>query len=81
LKQLAERHGELKSMHTAATARGAGIGQAMLSYLIGVARERGYNRVSLETGSMAAFAPARCLYAKGRLRRMRAVRRLPAEPE
>jgi putative acetyltransferase len=28
-----------------------------------VARERGYLRVSLETGAMAAFAPARSLYA------------------
>ncbi|MGO8957482.1 MAG: GNAT family N-acetyltransferase, partial [Streptosporangiaceae bacterium] len=63
LKQLTDWHGELKSMHTAATARGTGIGRAMLDYLIGVARDRGYQRVSLETGSMAAFAPARSLYA------------------
>ncbi len=64
LKQLTAQHGELKSMHTAAAARRTGVGQAMLDHLIGVARDRGYHRVSLETGSMAAFAPARMLYAK-----------------
>ncbi len=32
--------------------------------VLGVARQRGYHRVSLETGSMAAFAPARSLYAR-----------------
>jgi putative acetyltransferase len=30
--------------------------------MIGVARERGYKRLSLETGAMAAFAPAHRLY-------------------
>jgi putative acetyltransferase len=30
--------------------------------LIGVARQRGCRRVSLETGTMDAFAPARSLY-------------------
>jgi putative acetyltransferase len=64
LKRLDEEHAELKSMHTAEEARGRGIGRAMLDHLIGVARERGFSRVSLETGSMAAFAPARSMYAK-----------------
>ena len=35
----------------------------MLMYLIGVARDRAYRLLSLETGSMAGFAPARALYA------------------
>jgi putative acetyltransferase len=64
LKQLDEHHAELKSMHTAEAARGRGIGRAMLDHLIRVARDRGFRRVSLETGTMAAFAPARSLYAK-----------------
>jgi putative acetyltransferase len=64
LKQLDEQHGELKSMHTAQEARGQGIGRAMLDHLIAVARARGLRRLSLETGSMAAFAPARSLYAR-----------------
>jgi putative acetyltransferase len=63
LKQLDEAAGELKSMHTAQAARGRGIGRAMVAHLLAVARERGYLRVSLETGSMAEFAPARALYA------------------
>jgi putative acetyltransferase len=34
----------------------------MVAHLVGLARQRGYRRVSLETGSMAAFGPARSLY-------------------
>jgi putative acetyltransferase len=64
LKQLDGKHAELKSMHTAAAARGRGIGRAMVDHLIGVARGRGLARVSLETGSNAEFAPARSLYAR-----------------
>jgi putative acetyltransferase len=63
LKQLEAGHGELKSMHTVLAARGAGIGRAMLRHLTGVARERGYRRLSLETGSMDGFIAARSLYA------------------
>jgi putative acetyltransferase len=63
LQQLDESHAELKSMHTTYGARGRGIGRSMLLHLIDVARERGCRRVSLETGSMDAFAPARSLYA------------------
>jgi NADPH:quinone reductase-like Zn-dependent oxidoreductase/GNAT superfamily N-acetyltransferase len=63
LKHLDEDHAEVKSMHTAETARGRGIGRAMLEHLVNVARDRGYRRVSLETGAMPGFAPARSLYA------------------
>ena len=63
LKELDASHAEVKSMHTVEPARGRGIGRAMVDHLVGVARERGFRRVSLETGSMAAFAPARSLYA------------------
>jgi putative acetyltransferase len=63
LKQLDLRHAELKSMHTTAEARGRGVGRAMLNHLIAVARDRGCHRVSLETGTVAAFIPARSLYA------------------
>jgi putative acetyltransferase len=62
LKQLDPSHGELKSMHTAAAARRQGAGRFMLEYLLALARDREYERVSLETGSMEAFAPARTLY-------------------
>ena len=63
LKELDETHAELKSMHTAEAARQQGVGRAMLDHLVGLARQRGYRRVSLETGTMEAFAPARSLYA------------------
>jgi putative acetyltransferase len=63
LKRLGPQHAEVKCMHTAQAARGQGIARAMLAHLLSVARERGVRRVSLETGSMAAFAPARSLYA------------------
>jgi putative acetyltransferase len=49
-------------MHTRAAVRGQGLGRRMLDHLIAVARERGYERVNLETGTMASFEPARKLY-------------------
>ncbi len=63
LKRLDGRHAELKTMHTAEHVRGLGIGRAMLDHLLAVARERGFEHVSLETGVHEAFAPARSLYA------------------
>jgi putative acetyltransferase len=63
LRRLDDEHAEIKSMHTAEAARGRGLGRAMLEHLLALARDRGYRRVSLETGAMDAFAPARSLYA------------------
>jgi putative acetyltransferase len=63
VKRLDDTHAELKSMHTAAEARGRGVARALLSHLVSLAADQGFERVSLETGSMAAFAPARALYA------------------
>lgn len=63
LKQLEPGHGELKSMHTAEEARGRGLGRTLLEHLVGVAGRAGMSRLSLETGSMEAFAPARSLYS------------------
>ena len=63
LRLLGSGHAELKSMHTAVEARGRGVGRAVVRHLLVVAQEQGCERVSLETGSMAAFAPARALYA------------------
>ncbi|HEV8065128.1 MAG TPA: GNAT family N-acetyltransferase [Acidimicrobiales bacterium] len=64
LKEIDLTHGELKSMHTAQEARQRGVGWSLVQHLLGVAGHRGYVRVSLETGSMDAFQPARALYAK-----------------
>ncbi|MHB1511540.1 MAG: GNAT family N-acetyltransferase [Acidimicrobiales bacterium] len=62
LKRLNDAHGEIKAMHTAATARRRGVGRAVLEQLMSIGREQGYQRLSLETGTMEAFAPARSLY-------------------
>lgn len=63
LKELDPGHGEIKSMHTAAEARGLGVGRALVDHLVATATGRGYTRISLETGTMVEFAPARRLYA------------------
>lgn len=63
IKQLDPDHAEVKSMHTAKAARGQGVGRALVDHLLAFASARGIRRVSLETGSMEAFAPARSLYA------------------
>jgi putative acetyltransferase len=64
LRQLADGHAELKSMHTAEAVRGTGIGRTMVDHLVGVARGRGLRQVSIETGTQGAFVPARSLYER-----------------
>jgi putative acetyltransferase len=56
-------HAELKSMRTDPARRGEGIASQMLAHLVEDARSRGVRRISLETGSMEFFAPARRFYA------------------
>lgn len=72
IKELDPAHAELKSMHTAAEARGRGVGRALLHHLLAVARARGYARVSLETGTTPGFTAARVMYEAAGF--------LPAEP-
>lgn len=62
LKELSSSHGEIKSMRTVAAHRRQGVGRAMLQHIIAEARRRSYAHVSLETGSMPAFDPARRMY-------------------
>lgn len=64
MKELATDHGELKSMRTRTDSLRRGAATAMLEALLGLARQRGYRRVSLETGSGEAFEPALALYRK-----------------
>ncbi len=64
LADLEPGHEELKSMRTDPQRRGQGIASRILEYLLQNARGRAIRRISLETGSMAFFAPARSLYAK-----------------
>ncbi len=62
LAALEPGHEELKSMRVDPVRRGQGIARLLLSHLLLDARQRGVRRVSLETGSMQFFAPARALY-------------------
>jgi putative acetyltransferase len=62
LRELTRTHGEIKSMRTPEALRRRGAGRAMLEHIVQEARRRRYQRLSLETGSMAAFAPAQQLY-------------------
>lgn len=62
LKELDDSHGEIKSMRTVEKHRGKGVARRLLTHILEEAGRRGYRRVSLETGSMEAFEPARKLY-------------------
>lgn len=64
LKELDAHHAEIKSMRTASRHLRKGVASAILRHILDVAQSRGYRRLSLETGSMAAFEPARTLYAR-----------------
>jgi putative acetyltransferase len=64
LKELDASHGEIKSMRTALAHQGKGVGTQLLKHVLEEATRRGYRRLSLETGSMAHFAPAWSLYAR-----------------
>jgi putative acetyltransferase len=62
LREIDDGHGELKSMRTSLDHLGRGVGRRLLVHIVDVARDRGYGRVSLETGSTPAFDAARHLY-------------------
>jgi len=62
LKELDPEHGEIKSMRTVAAHRRKGVASRLLEHILNEAKRRSYKRVSLETGSMDAFAPAHRLY-------------------
>lgn len=64
LKVLTSQHGEIKSMRTAASYRGQGVASTLLQHIVDEARGRGMTRLSLETGAMPFFGPARRLYLK-----------------
>jgi len=64
LAAVEERHEELKSMRTEPRVRGTGVATLLLTHALDDARSRGVSRVSLETGSMEFFEPARRLYAR-----------------
>lgn len=63
LKRLSQTHAEIKSMRTAKPYLRRGVASRLLSHIVREAKSSGYCQLSLETGSMAYFQPARALYA------------------
>jgi putative acetyltransferase len=64
IKELDATSGEIKSMRTDPRYLRRGAGARLLEHLLALARSRGYRRVSLETGTGAAFEPALALYRR-----------------
>ncbi|MGM0900741.1 MAG: GNAT family N-acetyltransferase [Bacillota bacterium] len=62
LKEISCSHGEIKSMRTSSSHLRKGVARRMLQHILEEALKRGYNQLSLETGSMDSFEPARKLY-------------------
>lgn len=69
LKELDAAHGEIKSMRTATGHTGRGVAGALVTHILAVARERGYRRLSLETGAAPYYRPAIRLYERHGFRR------------
>lgn len=64
IKELNSTQAEIKSMRTANNYRGKGVAIKIMEHILRVAADRGYQQLSLETGSMDFFIPARKLYER-----------------
>ena len=64
IKELSANHAEIKSMRIHNCYRGKGVASRLLQHILNEAKLRGYHRISIETGAMPFFEPARNLYAK-----------------
>jgi putative acetyltransferase len=64
LKDLGGGAGEIKSMRTHPKFLRRGVAAALLEHIIGLARDSGMKRLSLETGSGEYFGPALSLYRR-----------------
>lgn len=64
LRELDPLTGEVKSMRTRGGFLRLGVGQAVLEQIVRTARERGYTRLLLETGTGERFAAAHALYRR-----------------
>lgn len=64
LRELSREEGEIKSMRTAPSALGQGVGATILRAIVAEAMDRGYRCLRLETGRTADFAAAIALYEK-----------------
>lgn len=63
-KRLDSQHAEIKSMRVSFKHRGNGVASILLQHIVNEAIAHGYNKLSLETGAMPFFEPARKLYNK-----------------
>ncbi|MDP5147230.1 GNAT family N-acetyltransferase [Shewanella sp. ULN5] len=64
IKQLSQTHAEIKSMRVAKAHRRKGVAAKLLQHMLAFAKANGYQKLSLETGTMDFFAPARQLYSR-----------------
>lgn len=64
LKHLTTSHVEIKSMRTSHHYRRKGVAAHLLQFILDYAKSQDYTQISLETGSMDAFIPARKMYEK-----------------
>ncbi|GAA0787216.1 MULTISPECIES: GNAT family N-acetyltransferase [Pseudomonadati] len=64
IKQLTTTHAEIKSMRVANAHRRKGVAAKLLQHILDFAQTKGYQKISLETGTMDFFAPARQLYSR-----------------
>ena len=62
IKKINTEYAELKSMRTAKEYQRQGVALKILNTVITEAKNRGYQKLYLETGSQPAFFPARTLY-------------------
>ncbi len=62
LKALGDGLGEVKSMRAAPSARGCGVGRALIVHIVAEARARGYSALYLETGTALLHQAAIGLY-------------------
>lgn len=63
-KKLDDTHAEIKSMRTSGNHLRKGVAAKLLTYLLAVAQQQSYTKVSLEIGTAEAFIPAQKLYQK-----------------
>ena len=64
LQEHAGTWAEIKSMRSANSARGMGIGKHLLEFVFDVAKQRDYEYLRLETGCEDFFKPAREIYKR-----------------
>lgn len=64
LKELSPVHGELKSMRTHVSHLRKGVAARLMAEFMALGLQRGYERLSLETGSGPLFDPALALYQR-----------------